>query len=86
MLLVIALVLLMPLIAMQFTNEVNWSPADFAAAGVLLLGTGFICELVLRTIKSRRNRIMICIAILLICLLVWLELAVGILGTSFAGH
>lgn len=85
-LLAIAFLLLVPFIAMQFTNEVNWSPTDFAAAGVLLLGTGFICELVLRTVKRSRYRIMICIAVLLICLLVWLELAVGIFGSTLTGH
>jgi hypothetical protein len=36
---------------MQFTNEVNWTLFDFVVAGVLLLGTGFICELVIRKVK-----------------------------------
>jgi len=35
---------------MKFTDEVKWTPIDFITAGVLLLGTGQLCELVLRTV------------------------------------
>ncbi|WP_243392479.1 hypothetical protein [Solitalea longa] len=79
------LLLLMPLIAMQFTPEVNWSLADFTVAGVLLFGTGFLCELVLRKVSKVPYRIVLCGAILLILMLIWIELAVGIFGTPFAG-
>jgi hypothetical protein len=37
-----ALILLVPLVAMQFTDEVDWGVADFAVAGALLGGTGFL--------------------------------------------
>jgi len=81
----IAVVLLIPLIAMQFSNEVKWSLADFIAAGILLLGTGLACEIVMRKVKKIEYRIAICAAILLAFLLIWAELAVGIFGTPFAG-
>jgi Kef-type K+ transport system membrane component KefB len=84
-LLSVPFLLLIPLIAMQFTNQVNWKPLDFLAMGVLLLSTGLICELVLRKIKKTRTRIVLCFAILLILFLIWAELAVGIFGTPFAG-
>jgi peptidoglycan/LPS O-acetylase OafA/YrhL len=83
--LTVALLLLIPLIAMQFTEEVNWTLSDFVVAGVLLLGTGLLCELVLRKVKNIRYRIAICIALLAALFLVWAELAVGIFGTPFAG-
>lgn len=83
--LTVVLLLLTPLIAMQFTNEVNWSLSDFVVAGVLLLGTGLMCELVMRKIKKIEDRIAICVALLAALLLIWLELAVGIFGTPFAG-
>jgi hypothetical protein len=46
--LVTTAVLLVPLVAMQFTAEVDWSPLDFASAAVLLGGTGFLLELAIR--------------------------------------
>ena len=84
-LLTAALLLFIPLIAMQFTDEVNWTLPDFIAAAFLLLGTGLLCELVLRKVKKIGHRIAICGAILLALLLIWAELAVGIFGTAFAG-
>lgn len=83
--LTVALLLLVPLIAMQFTNEVSWSPFDFVVAGVLLLGTGLLCELVLRKVRTVKYRLILCGVILLALLLIWAELAVGIFGTPFAG-
>ncbi|HYM93650.1 MAG TPA: hypothetical protein VET23_05885 [Chitinophagaceae bacterium] len=83
--LTVALILLMPLIAMQFTDEVNWGLYDFITAAVLLLGTGLVCEFVIRKVKKRKYRIAIIVAILAALLIIWLELAVGIFGTPLAG-
>ena len=44
--LVTALLLLIPLLAMRFTDEVAWSPTDFAVAGALLFGTGFTYKVI----------------------------------------
>lgn len=82
---VVGILLLVPLVAMQFTTEVNWSGFDFLVMGILLLGTGLVCELVLRTVKKRTNRLILCLAVLGVFILVWMELAVGIFGTPFAG-
>ncbi|MBW8688325.1 hypothetical protein K1Y79_28575 [Chitinophaga sp. B61] len=81
-----ALLLLMPLVAMQFTTEVVWTLSDFVIAGFLLFGTGLFVELVLRKVKKTSTRIILCTGILLALLLVWAELAVGIFGTPFAGN
>ena len=80
-----SVILLIPFIAMQFTDEVDWSISDFAIMGVLLYGTGLLCELVLRKVKTVQNRILICGAVVLAFLLIWAELAVGIFGTPLAG-
>jgi len=53
MLLTVTFILLIPLIAMQFSDEVNWELADFIVAGFLLLGTGFIIELVMWKVNSK---------------------------------
>lgn len=84
-LLAVAILLSIPFIAMQFTTEVNWSLFDFVVAGVLLLGTGLLCELVLRTIRKREYRLALVGAILLALVLIWIELAVGIFGSPIAG-
>ena len=84
-LLAVALLLLIPFIAMQFTDEVKWTLSDFVVVGGLLLGTGLMCELVIRKVKKIEYRIAICGAILAAFFLIWLELAVGIFGTPFAG-
>ncbi len=84
-LLTAALLLALPLIAMQFTSEVKWTLSDFVIAGILLFGTGLTLELVLRKVKQTSTRIALCAAIILALLVVWAELAVGIFGTPFAG-
>ncbi len=81
----VTLLLFIPFIAMFFTEEVDWNLMDFAVAGFLLFGTGFMCELVLRKVKKIRHRLAICAVILVALLLVWIELAVGIFGTRVAG-
>ena len=84
-LITIVFLLCIPLLAMQFTSEVNWTLSDFVAAGVLLLSTGLACELVMRKVNNIGYRIAICGIILVALILIWIELAVGIFGTPFAG-
>ncbi len=84
-LLVSSSILLIPLIAMKFTSEVNWKISDFIVAGILLLGAGASLEFILRKIKSSKNRLILILVVLLALSLIWAELAVGIFGTPFAG-
>jgi bacteriorhodopsin len=84
-LLTVAFLLSIPFVAMQFTPDVNWSFFDFFVAGILLLCTGLMCELVLRKVKSTRNRVILFMVVLAILFLVWVELAVGIFGSPIAG-
>jgi hypothetical protein len=85
MLLGITGILLLPLLAMQFTQEVNWTLFDFMVAGGLLLGACLAFEFLARRVATRTHRIVVGIAIGMILLLVWVELAVGIFGTRWAG-
>ncbi|MGN7990189.1 hypothetical protein ACTJKC_22805 [Pedobacter sp. 22226] len=80
-----AALLAIPLIAMQFSNEVKWTLTDFATAGALLLSTGLAIELVIRNLKTGTLRTVILVVILLALFLIWAELAVGIFGTPLAG-
>lgn len=81
----VPLLLLIPLIAMQFTNEVDWGIFDFVVMGILLSATGLLIEFVLRKVHTNLNRIIICGGVLFVFFLIWAELAVGIFGTPFAG-
>lgn len=72
------LLLLIPLVAMQFTNEVVWTLSDFGVAGALLAGTGLAYELTTRRLRSPRSRAIASVVIIGAFLLIWAELAVGI--------
>ncbi len=84
--LIAAVILCIPLIAMLFTKQVNWSVFDFIIAGVLLFGTGILCEIVLQRVKKKEHRLAICALVLLIFLLIWIEIAVGLFGSPIAGN
>ena len=69
--------LLIPLIAMQFTAEVNWGLADFVVMGVLLFGLASLFVLIARRIP-RPRRALTGIVFVVAFLYIWAELAVGI--------
>ncbi|MSU25122.1 MAG: hypothetical protein EXS32_15045 [Opitutus sp.] len=74
--------MLVPLVAMQFTDEVVWDVADFAVAGVLLLGTGLTYELATRKAGQIAHRVAVGMTVAAALLLVWINLAVGLIGTE----
>ena len=77
---VAALIVLIPLLAMQFTDEVNWDVADFIILGMLLLGSGLSLELAARYSGNRPFRYGVMLAVLAAFLLFWINGAVGIIG------
>ena len=81
----ILLILALPLIAMQFTNEVNWQMTDFIVAGVLLILTTVAIENSLRLLSNKNHKTIFIIIILIVLLLLWAEMAVGIFGSPIAG-
>lgn len=74
-----------PMIAMQFSDDVNWTVGDFVVAGVLFFGFGLLCELTMRRLGQGNRRILACLTLLVIFLLIWGELAVGIFGSPLGG-
>ena len=79
------LLLLIPLFVMHFTDEVDWKAGDFIVMGILLFSTGLAYELIAKKMNTATRRIAVAIAIGLVFLLIWAELAVGIFGSPFAG-
>ena len=74
---------MIPLIAMQFSDQVNWSVGDFIVMAMLLYGSGVLCEFAFRRITTINYRYLTIILILFLFLLIWTELAVGVFGTLF---
>lgn len=74
----IAAVLLLPLLAMQFTDEVAWTPADFAFAAALLGSAGLIYEAVAARTRVSLHRKIVGAAIIIVVVVVWAQGAVGI--------
>jgi len=67
-------ILLIPLIAMQFSSEVNWNIFDFLMMGFLLTTTLFL----IKYSKKHTHSTIIIIGIVAIFLTIWIQLAVGI--------
>ncbi len=74
----VAALMLVPLVAMQLTEEVNWGVFDFVAACALLSGTGAAWLLLARRFRSGSHRAMLAAGLAFALLLIWAELAVGI--------
>lgn len=80
-----AAILLIPFVAMQFTREVDWTTSDFVIAAILLAGTGMLFELATAKLQTRKSRLIAGAVIGFCFLFVWAELAVGLVGSPFAG-
>ena len=77
--------LLIPLIAMQFTGEVVWNGTDFLIAGCALVGFVLFIEVLIRKVKNRAVRRVLFFVLVLLFVLFWAELAVGIFGSPLGG-
>jgi hypothetical protein len=77
-----ALLLLTPLVAMQFTDEVNWTGFDFIFAAVLIGGVGLVFELAVRSTRNIAYRAGVGVALAAAFLTVWVNAAVGMIGSE----
>lgn len=76
------LLLLIPAAAMQFTAEVDWSLSDFVIMGALLFCTGLAFEVAMSRSGNTAYRIGFGLAIALTLFLIWVNLAVGFVGSG----
>lgn len=79
---IVAALLITPAIAMQFTEHVQWTASDFVFAGIILIGAGGIAELAARASGLWSYRIGAGLAVLASVLLLWINGAVGIIGSE----
>ncbi len=73
---------LLPLAAMQFSAGMDWSVFDFVVWGVMLLIAAGVCELALRASGDLTFRAGVVVAVGAAFLLIWINLAVGIIGSE----
>ncbi|WP_210330750.1 hypothetical protein [Aliikangiella sp. G2MR2-5] len=69
--------LFVPLIATQYSNDVNWGPFDFLVMGILLFTSASLFILIARKI-SRKYWLISGAIILVLFLWIYVELAVGL--------
>jgi hypothetical protein len=77
-----AMLLLLPLVAMQFTEEVNWTAEDFVFAAVLFGSVGLAFELIVRKSGSLAYRFGAIGAVVATFLTIWVNGAVGMIGSE----
>jgi hypothetical protein len=77
-----AALILLPWVATQITDEVDWNLADFAVAGALVVGVGVIYELATRMTGNSAYRAAVGVALAAAFILIWINLAVGIIGSE----
>jgi hypothetical protein len=76
------LLLVLPLIAMQFTDEVDWDETDFIVMGALLFSACGAFELAVRITGNTAYRAGVGVAAVSALLLIWINLAVSIIGSE----
>lgn len=82
---VTAAILAIPLIAMQFSDDVDWGLFDLIIIGTLIFGTGMIYEFGVKKLRTTTHQMIAITILVVVLLLTWAELAVGVFGTPFAG-
>jgi hypothetical protein len=80
--LVTVVILMVPLVAMQFSDHVNWSVLDFLLMGSLIFGTGVLFVLVMRLSSNIVHKVAMGLAIGATFFMVWVNLAVGLIGAG----
>lgn len=74
--------LALPFVAMQFGSEVDWSAFDFIVMGALFLAVGGAIEFLVSRSANLSYRIGAALAVVTAFLLIWVNLAVGIIGSE----
>jgi hypothetical protein len=78
--------LLIPLFGMFLNAEVNWGLFDFIIMGLLLILVGVGINFIENRTQNLKKRILFIGILILIFMIIWVELAVGVFGSPFAGN
>jgi len=75
----LGVLLVLPVIAMMFTNAVQWTGTDFLAAAAIFAFVGCALELIVRFVDQSVIRMALICGILFAALAIWADGAIGIL-------
>ena len=79
-------ILTIPILGKLFTDDFQWALPDFIIGAMLLYETSFMIDVIMRKVQKKSHRLALSGLILLVLLCIWAELAVGLIGTPFAGN
>ena len=77
-----ALILLLIFLSMQITGDMNWGLFDFVFAGAIIFGIGLTYQVVTRKAGNTAYRCAVGLALAAAFILVWVNLAVGVIGSE----
>ena len=78
--------LLIPAVAMTLSDTVQWTWFDFSIMGLLLLSLGVGLRFILKKWRDSSSKWLYVFVAIVLFLVIWEELAVGIFGSTLAGH
>lgn len=77
-----AFLLLLPAVAMRYTDEVSWTAGDFIFAALLIGFVGISYELTVRVTRNWAHRAAVIAALAATFLTIWANGAVGMIGSE----
>ena len=83
--LAVLILLIIPFLTMQFTNQVQWGFFDFIVMGILLIFSGYWTKKVVETINSKPKKLIFISLIIITFFLLWFDMAVGIFNSPISG-
>ena len=69
----------------MYLNDFNWSLVDFIITGILIFSCISLVDFFKRKYRGK-SKILAIIITVMVFILFWVELAVGIFGSQFAGN
>lgn len=84
-LVIVPIMLAIPAIAMYAGMDVHWSTADFIIAALLLSIVRSAMTLCMQPANGARWQWWVAASLIVLCAVIWVELAVGLVGTPWAG-
>ena len=80
------ILLAIPSIANNNAIFFNWTTYDFVIAGIILISLSIGIEVIIRSIKKKKNKPLLIFLLSAIFILLFIEIAVGVFGSPLAGN